>query len=73
VREGRRERENMIQRYVIVIEGAHLTDLEEVELLGLPSEGDPIETKFGTCIVVRTEVTDGGTYAGRIVCTFPGA
>jgi hypothetical protein len=61
-----------MQRYIVVIEGSNLNDLEEKELIGLPREGEPIETKFGTCIVVSTEQTaDGGVYSGRIVCRYP--
>lgn len=61
-----------MQRYVVIIEGANLEEVEETELLALPNEGDPIETKFGTCLVVKTEATNGGVYAGRIVCRMPG-
>ena len=61
-----------MQRYVVMIEGRNLEDFEEHELIGRPHEGDLIETKFGTCVVVSTEETaDGGAYAGRIVCRYP--
>ena len=34
--------------------------------------GSPIETRFGTCVVVRTEsVADGSGHDGRIVCRMP--
>jgi hypothetical protein len=64
--------EEVMQRYVVIIEGANLEEIEETELLALPNEGDPIETKFGTCLVVKTEATNGGVYSGRIVCRLPG-
>jgi hypothetical protein len=55
-----------------MVEGPNLEDLEEIELPSLPQEGDPIETRFGTCVVVRTEsVADGSGHDGRIICRMP--
>ncbi len=57
-----------MQRFIIAVEGPNLNDLEEIELLGPPSKGDPIETRYGTCVVTATEELPGNaTYAGRIV------
>ena len=55
------------------VEEAHgWSDLEEIELLQLPSEGEPIETKFGTLVVERAEKTpDSEKYDGKIVCPSP--
>lgn len=55
---------------VITIAGPNFTDLEEAELLTFPAEGDPIETKYGTCIVTAVEVANGGQ-DGRIECRLP--
>jgi hypothetical protein len=61
-----------LKRFVVTVEGPNLEDLEEIELPSLPREGDPIETRFGTCVVVRTEsVTDSSGHEGRIVCRMP--
>jgi hypothetical protein len=55
-----------------MVEGPNLEDLEEIELPSLPQEGDPIETRFGTCVVVRTEsVADGSGHDGKIICRMP--
>lgn len=57
---------------IITIEGHGFVDVEDVELLRLPDEGDPIETKYGTAIVTGTEaVPPGGRYEGRISCRLP--
>jgi len=61
-----------LKRFVVTVEGPNLEDLEEIELPRLPQEGDPIETRFGTCVVVRTEaVVDASGHEGRIVCRMP--
>jgi hypothetical protein len=61
-----------VQQYIITIEGPGFTDVEDVELLRLPEEGDPIETKYGACIVTATEVLpEDRHYAGRISCRMP--
>jgi hypothetical protein len=61
-----------LKQFILTVEGPNLEDPEEIELPSLPLEGDPIETRFGTCIVVRTEaVADGSGHDGRIVCRMP--
>jgi len=61
-----------MHRYIVAVEGLPLEEFEEIELPALPSEGEPIETKYGTCVVTGTEVAaDGSQYDGRIICTFP--
>jgi hypothetical protein len=61
-----------VQRFIITIEGPNWEDLDEVELPQLPPEGETIETKYGTCLVTRSEaLPDGGQHAGRIVCRLP--
>ena len=62
----------LIQRFIITIEGPGWSDFEEIELLRLPSEGEPVETKFGTLLVERAEQTpEAEKYDGRIVCRMP--
>ena len=55
------------------VEGPNLNDISEIELPGLPSEGEPIETRFGTCIVSSVEErgTDDGVFQGTIVARLP--
>jgi hypothetical protein len=61
-----------VQRFTVTIEGPNWEDVDEVELPRLPAEGEPIETKYGTCLVTRAEVfPDPAQYAGRIVCRAP--
>jgi hypothetical protein len=61
-----------LQRFIVTVEGLPLEEIEEIELLQLPAEGEPIETRYGTCIVTLTEpAADGGQYAGRIFCRMP--
>ncbi len=55
--------------FTVTIEGPGWEDFQDVELLGLPDEGEPIETKYGTCLVTHAELMpDGERYAGKIVC-----
>jgi hypothetical protein len=61
-----------LKQFILMVEGPNLEDFEEIELPSAPQEGDPIETRFGTCVVVRTEtVPDGTGHDGRIVCRMP--
>jgi hypothetical protein len=61
-----------LKQFILTVEGPNLEDLEEIELPGPPQEGDPIETRFGTCVVVRTEsVADGSGHDGKIICRMP--
>lgn len=62
----------LVQSFTVTIEGLNWEDVDDVELPRLPAEGDPIETKYGTCVVIRTELfADRGQYAGKIVCRIP--
>jgi hypothetical protein len=61
-----------LQQFILTVEGSNFEELDEIELPRLPQEGDPIETKLGTCFVVRTEsAAEGSNYDGRIVCRLP--
>jgi hypothetical protein len=63
----------VLQRFIMTVEGPNLQDVSEIELLALPNEGEPIETRFGTCIVssVEDRPTDDGVYRGKIVARMP--
>ena len=64
--------DSLIQRFIITIEGRGWSDFEEIELLQLPGEGEPVDTKFGTLLVERAEPTPPGEkYDGKIVCRMP--
>ena len=61
-----------LQRFIVTVEGLPLEGIEEIELPRLPAEGEPIETRYGTCIITRTETTaEESQYAGRIFCRLP--
>jgi hypothetical protein len=61
-----------MRRFIIVVEGLPLEEFEEIELPHLPVQGEPIETRYGTCVVTQTEAAEEGSqYAGRIVCRMP--
>jgi hypothetical protein len=60
-----------VQHFTVTIEGPGWTDFDEVELPGPPSEGEPIETKFGTCIVVEANLEASTEHDGKIVCRLP--
>jgi len=61
-----------LQRFILTVEGSSFEEIDEIELPRLPGDGDPIETKLGTCLVVRTEALDDASqYSGRIVCRLP--
>ena len=59
-------------RFALVIEGVNWTDLDEIELSRAPSEGDPITTKYGTCLVTTVEpLPESPQFAAKIVCRLP--
>jgi hypothetical protein len=58
-----------MKRYLITIEGPGWQDHEELELPRIPAEDDAIETRYGTCLVVRAEAAaPNDQYDGRIAC-----
>jgi hypothetical protein len=61
-----------VERFTVTIEGPNWQDVEQVELPALPAEGEPIETKYGTCLVTGAEPSpEPGRFAGKIVCRLP--
>lgn len=62
-----------VKKFIVTIEGAGWQDLQELELPGLPQEGDTIETRYGTCFVTAAELLpETGTHDGKIVARLPG-
>jgi hypothetical protein len=58
-----------VQRILVTIEGSGWSDFQELELPRLPSEGELIETKYGTCVVDRSESAEStDRYDGRVFC-----
>jgi hypothetical protein len=61
-----------LKRFLVTVEGPNLKDVSEAELLELPEVGETIETRFGTCIITRAELSpDSFKYTGKIVCRLP--
>jgi len=61
-----------VQRFILAVDGSSFEDFEDVELPRAPLEGDPIETRYGTCVVTATEsLPDNQQYAGKITCRLP--
>jgi hypothetical protein len=59
-------------RFILVIEGHGFQDIEDIELLSPPQDGDVVETKYGTCIVTGTEpMPDNDQFEGKITCRTP--
>ncbi len=57
---------------MILIQDENWEDVENVELSRLPGVGEPIETKYGKCLVTQVEpLPDSTQYAGKIVCRLP--
>jgi hypothetical protein len=58
-----------MERFLVTIEGPGWTDVEDVELPGLPDAGESLETKYGTLLITQAEeAPDLAAYSGRIVC-----
>jgi hypothetical protein len=61
-----------VERFIVTIEASTWQDVDEIELLTPPDEGEPIETKYGTCTVTRVDLLpDSANHAGNIICRFP--
>jgi hypothetical protein len=54
---------------MVTIHGKNWGDVDDVELAQLPSEGEPIETKYNKCLVTQVELSpESNQYTGKIVC-----
>jgi hypothetical protein len=61
-----------IKRFMVEIEAPSWKDVEDVELPRLPTVGETLETKYGTCVVTQTDASfRAGSYEGKIVCRMP--
>lgn len=60
-----------VKSFEVVIKGPNWEDVQQLELLEAPQEGDTLETRYGTCLVTSVEATGSGDRAGRIVCRLP--
>jgi hypothetical protein len=61
-----------VARFIVSVEGPSWETSEVIELPRLPEIGDPIETQYGTLLIVEARATPGGQYDGKIVCRLPG-
>jgi len=60
----------VMQRFLVTIEGGSWSDFQELELPRLPDKGELIETKYGTCVVERSEAAPStDRYDGKVVCS----
>jgi hypothetical protein len=58
-----------MDQIMITIDGPNFQDFQEAEVMGLPEEGEPIETKYGTCVVTSVEtLPDSEHFAGKVFC-----
>ena len=61
-----------MQRYIVTIQGRGFDDIEEMELLAPPEDGEVVETKYGSCIVTSTEpLPESNQFDGKIACRLP--
>jgi hypothetical protein len=66
--DGRRVRVAKVPRFMLMVQGPNWEDVEDVELPHPPSEGEPIETQYGKCLVTLVEpMPDNPSYSGKIV------
>jgi hypothetical protein len=58
-----------VDQIMITIDGPNFQDFQEAEVLRLPEEGEPIETKYGTCVVTSVEALPASEhFAGKVTC-----
>ena len=61
-----------VLRFIVTIEGPGWTEIDEMELPGPPDEGEAIETKVGTCVVLHAELSPSAQrHDGTITCRLP--
>jgi hypothetical protein len=58
-----------VDQIMITIDGPNFQDFQEAEVARLPEEGEPIETKYGTCVVTSVEALPASEhFAGKVTC-----
>jgi hypothetical protein len=58
-----------VDQIMITIDGPNFQDFQEAEVARLPEEGEPIETKYGTCVVTAVEALPASEhFAGKVTC-----
>jgi hypothetical protein len=58
-----------VDQIMITIDGPNFQDFQEAEVARLPEEGEPIETKYGTCVVTSVEELPASEhFAGKVTC-----
>ena len=58
-----------MDQIMITIDGPNFQDFQEAEVPRLPEEGEPIETKYGTCVVTSVEPLPASDhFAGKVIC-----
>jgi len=61
-----------VQRFILMIKGPGFDDIQEIELLSPPEDGEVVETKYGACIVTATErLPESDQFDGKIACRMP--
>ena len=61
-----------MDRIIITIEGPNFQDREEAEVIGLPEEGEMINTNYGPCVVTGVEpLPDSDKFSGKVACRLP--
>ena len=61
-----------MDRIIITIDGPNFQDREEAEVMGLPEEGEMINTKYGPCVVTGVELLpDSDKFLGKVACRMP--
>ena len=61
-----------MKHYIVTVEGPNFAEVEEMELLRLPAEGEPLETKCGTGIVADSqEMPENEHFDGKVTCRLP--
>jgi hypothetical protein len=59
-----------VKTFEVVVQGTNWEDRERLELPVAPKEGETIETRYGTCVVIGVDLAEDGQ-GGRIICRLP--
>jgi hypothetical protein len=61
-----------VHKVTVTIEGINWQDIQELELPAIPRVGEALETRYGTCLVIRVDPSTDDGRPSRIACRFPG-